>query len=232
VQVGSVLGITRYPVKSMGGESLERVGVTPRGLHGDRAWAIYTADGGIGSGKTSRRFRRVDGLLELHSRLRGDVPVIAFPDGSTAVATDPDTERRLSALLGRPLAVRAETTVPHHDEAPVHVLTTASLRHLGDLLGEPVDPRRLRANLLLDVDRAGFAEDAWKGGRLRIGDTVVLALGDGMPRCAMVNAAQPALPHESRMLKLIAHANDLKLGLQAAVARPGEIATGDPVLLA
>src|SRR5829696_2512561 len=181
----------------MGGESLQRVAVTPRGLYGDRVWAVYTTDGGIGSGKTSRRFRRIDGLLELRSRLRGDVPVIVFPDGSTEAVGHPETDRRLSALFGQPLAVRTETTVPHHDEAPVHVLTTASLRHLGMLLGEPVDPRRLRANLLVDVDRAGFAEDAWTGRRLRIGDTVVLALGDGMPRCAMVNAAQPALPHES-----------------------------------
>jgi len=50
VLVGTVLSLARYPVKSMGGESLERVAMTPRGLAADRAWAVYTADGGIGSG--------------------------------------------------------------------------------------------------------------------------------------------------------------------------------------
>ena len=31
----------RYPVKSMGGERLESVNVTDRGLAGDRAFALY-----------------------------------------------------------------------------------------------------------------------------------------------------------------------------------------------
>ena len=30
----------RYPVKSMGGESLDRVDVGPRGVVGDRRWAL------------------------------------------------------------------------------------------------------------------------------------------------------------------------------------------------
>jgi uncharacterized protein YcbX len=47
----------------MGGEGLDRADITPRGVAGDRQWAVRTPDGGIGSGKTTRRFRRVDGLL-------------------------------------------------------------------------------------------------------------------------------------------------------------------------
>jgi uncharacterized protein len=230
VQVGSVLAITRYPVKSTGGEPLRRAEVTPRGLAGDRVWAVYTPDGGIGSGKTSQRFRRVDGLLDLRSRLGPGGPVVELPDGGEVAVGDPDIDRRLSEVLGRPVAVRAEGAVPHHDDCPVHLVTTASLRRLGRLLGEPVDPRRLRANLLVEVDGEGFAEDGWTG-RLAVGAEVVLTLGPGMPRCVMVNAAQPGLPHDSRLLKLIAREHGLDLGLQAGVARTGTIAVGDPVVL-
>jgi uncharacterized protein YcbX len=45
-----VAELTRYPVKSMGPERLTEADVDLRGLLGDRTWAAYTEDGGIGSG--------------------------------------------------------------------------------------------------------------------------------------------------------------------------------------
>jgi len=60
--VGTVARLMRFPVKSLAGEELDTVDVEERGLAGDRWWAVHTADGGIGSGKTTRRFRRGDGL--------------------------------------------------------------------------------------------------------------------------------------------------------------------------
>jgi hypothetical protein len=38
--IGSVAGLWRFPVKSMRGERLEQVEITPRGLVGDRAYAL------------------------------------------------------------------------------------------------------------------------------------------------------------------------------------------------
>lgn len=49
--------IRRYPVKAMGGESLESVAVDARGLAGDRAYAVVDADGKLATGKHSQRFR-------------------------------------------------------------------------------------------------------------------------------------------------------------------------------
>lgn len=228
---GTVLSLARYPVKSMGGESLAQVAVTSRGVEADRVWAVYTADGGIGSGKTTQRFRRIDGLAMLTARMEDGRALIDFPDGITAPAGSPEADRRLSDLSGQPLSVRTETTAAHHDDCPVHVITTASLRRLEELLGEPVDLRRLRPNLLLDVDGVGFLENDWKGRDLRIGDEVVLRVTEGMPRCAMVNMAQPELAHDSRVLKLIAEHNGLDLGLQTTVVRGGQVRLGAPVRL-
>ncbi|WP_223836253.1 MOSC N-terminal beta barrel domain-containing protein [Streptomyces venezuelae] len=66
--MGVIERLWRYPVKSTGGERLQRVEVDERGLAGDRLFAVRDADGRFGSGKNTRRFRRMDGLLHLSSR--------------------------------------------------------------------------------------------------------------------------------------------------------------------
>jgi hypothetical protein len=77
---GRVAALIRYPVTSMAGEALTAADVGPRKLDGDRSWAGRTEDGGIGSGKTTRRYRRVDGLLGLAAApAEDDVPVSAPP---------------------------------------------------------------------------------------------------------------------------------------------------------
>ena len=232
---GRLAALTRYPVKSLGGEPVSRADVTVRGLAHDRTWAVYTADGGIGSGKTTRRFRRVNGLLRWTATASGDVPVVTAPDGRRWRADSAELSAALSEACGRPLALRTETDVPHHDDAPVHVLTTASLRTLGARLGGPVDPRRFRANLLVDVDlEAGgdatdWPEDAWVGRTLTAGD-VVLRLTAPMPRCVMVNAEQAEVPEDRRVLRSLAD-RGVHLGLMAEVLTPGRVRVGDRVVV-
>ena len=226
---GRVGALLRYPVKSMGGEELAEVEVEHRGLAGDRAWAVYTDDGGIGSGKSTRRFRRVDGLLDWRAELDGTEPVIASPAGERCGVDDAGA--RLSAALARPLAVRPESDVPHHDESPVHLLTTASLRGLGELLGGPVDVARFRPNVVLDVPGEGFPEEGWVGRELALGDDVVLRLGRGMPRCVMVGLPQADLDKDKRILRTLAQERDLAFGLQASVVRGGTVRRGDPAHL-
>jgi uncharacterized protein YcbX len=224
--VGALL---RYPVKSMAGEDVTEVDVQHRGLAGDRAWAVYTDDGGIGSGKSTRRFRRVDGLLDWRARLDGTEPVITAPTGERYGVAEAGA--RLSVALDRPLAVRAEGDVPHHDESPVHLLTTASLTSLGDLLGGPVDVARFRPNVVLDVPGPGFPEDAWVGRELALGDDVVLQLGPGMPRCVMVGLSQADLGKDKQILRTLAQERELAFGLQAAVVHGGTVRVGDRAVL-
>ncbi|GAB7192271.1 hypothetical protein NUM3379_29800 [Kineococcus sp. NUM-3379] len=229
------------------GEALSRAEFTTR-VRGDRCWAVYTEDGGIGSGKNSTRFRRVDGLLSLRARLGGTggdggrgsgsgaggpdaVPVVELPDGRRLRADDPQAPAVLGGLLGRPLELRPETTVPHHDDSPVHVVTTAALRRLSALLGAPVDPVRFRANVVVDVPGEGFPEDSWPGRELRLGGDVVLRLTEPMPRCVMVSAAHGDLPRDPRVLRTLGQVHDVEFGLQAEVVRGGHVALGDAASL-
>ncbi len=226
---GRVGALLRYPVKSMAGEELAEVELVHRGLVGDRAWAVRTEDGGIGSGKTTRRFRRIDGLLEWRAGLDGGVPIVYRPTGERCSVEE--AAARLSAATGRTLTIEAEGDVPHHDESPVHVLTTASLRALGDLLGSLVDVARFRPNVVLDVDGPGFPEDDWTGRELAVGDEVVLRLGSGMPRCAMVGLPQGDLGKDKTILRTLAQERDLMLGMQASVVHGGTLRVGDPAVL-
>jgi uncharacterized protein YcbX len=173
----------------------------------------------------------VPGLLDVPAR----TPAQGVPEldlGGWRPVDDPDTATRLSARLGQPLVLRAEADVPHHDDCPVHVVTTATLRHVQDGYGEHLDAGRFRANVLVAADGSGFVEDDWIGRELHLGE-VVLAIGPGMPRCVMVDMGHGAagLPEAAGLLRLLGQVHDVDLGIQAHVVRPGRVRVGDVVRL-
>ena len=101
MKLGEISEIRRYPVKSMGGERLDAVELAPRGLPGDRAWAVRDeVRGGI------RGAKKIPALMRLASRYvkapadEGSGPAeIRLPDGSTIETGAPDVNDRLSEAL-------------------------------------------------------------------------------------------------------------------------------------
>ncbi|WP_018352665.1 MOSC domain-containing protein [Longispora albida] len=227
-----LLEIRRFPVKSLLGEQVTESGVGDRGLTGDRLWAVRDEDGKFGSGKNTRRFRRMPGLFGLRGLHTGGEPEVEFPDGRRFAASDPAGHAALSETVGRKVTVTREAEVLHHDDGPVSVITTAGLRQLGEVLGEPVDPLRFRANLVIGTPGTGYPEDTWPGQALRIGSGVVLRVQKPMTRCVMVDFAQDHLPEHGRILKAVAEDHSLLFGVWATVERPGHLTIGDPVELA
>ncbi len=229
--VGRVGRLRRYPVKSLLGEELDRVHVERRGLSGDRLWSVRDPDGKLGSGKSSRRFRAMDGLLELSARYDGDTPVLELADGRTVRGDDPDVDVALSAHVGRGVTLGREAEVSHFDDGPVHLVTTSSLRALERAHGSPVDVRRLRPNVVVETAGDGFVEDDWVGRRVALGADVVLEITATMPRCVMVTLAQRDLPADRGLLQSVTGANDMSVGVVADVVRSGALAVGDEVRL-
>ncbi len=230
--VGEVSSIYRYPVKSLVGETLTRADIELRGLLGDRLWCVRDADGKFGSGKSTRRFRKMEGLLDLVASYDDQVPVIRFPDGRTLRGDDPEVHAALSAHVGRAVTLAHEEGVSHFDDGPIHVLTQASADSLGQAHGHPVDVRRLRPNLVVrTTERAGFVEDSWVGRRIAVGDDVVLAVRAPMPRCVMLNLPQKDLPPDEGLLRSATEANGADIGIVADVVTPGVVEVGDPVTL-
>lgn len=219
--------IRRFPVKSMLGEVVAAADVGERGLTGDRLWAVRDADGKFGSGKNTRRFRRMPGLFDFRAHTAEPAPVVEMPDGRRYSAGDPAGHRAVGELLGRPVTLTPEASVPHHDEGPVSLLTTASLRALSQLSGGEVAPLRFRANLLIDGAGDGFPEDTWPGRRLRVGADVVLRIVRPLTRCVMIDMAQDGAVARNDLLKTLAAHHRMTLGVMATVERPGRIADGD-----
>ena len=112
---GSVVSLWRYPVKSMQGEKLDVSPIGPRGLAGDRAYALIDMQTGhVGSAKRPRQW---PGLFECHAAfveepVDGAVPpaLITLPDGSKIRTDDAAIDECMSDLVGHP--VRLEATAP------------------------------------------------------------------------------------------------------------------------
>ncbi len=152
---GTAIRLWRYPVKSMLGEECEFLAVDARGVEGDRLFAVRDADGKFGSGKTTRRFRRIDGLFGFRAVYDGAVPRVTFPDGRNLRGDDPEIHLALSNHLAQPVTLAREASISHLDAGPIHLLTTASLAWLRTVLPDAqVDERRFRPNVLIDVPGA------------------------------------------------------------------------------
>ena len=203
--------------------------VEARGCAGDRLWSVRDPDGRLGSGKNTRRFRRMDGLLELSAEYDGDVPVVLFPDGRRVRGDDPAVDAALSEHVGRPVSLTREESVSHFDEGPVHLVTTAALRAVERAHGHPVDWRRCRANLLVEWPGEGLVEHGWVGGELTVGTEVTLRVRGTMPRCLTVDAAQEDLTRDGRLLQTITDLSGGLLGVVADVVRGGVVSEGAPV---
>lgn len=231
--VGSVAEVWRYPVKSVLGERVPDVGVDARGLAGDRLWAVVDDDGKLGSGKSSTRFRKLEGLLDLAAAVPpgSDVPEITWSDGRRRAVGDPGLDDDLSALAGRRVRVLREGEVEHHDDGPVHLLTTASLRWLGGLLGHAVPVARFRPNLVVDTPGLeGTPEQDWVGREVRVGE-VVLRVVQPMPRCVMTTMAQADLEADPLVLRTLTERAGADFGVLLEVVAPGRVSVGDEVRL-
>ena len=228
--LGIVARLWRYPVKSMLGEPCEYLDVNARGVEGDRLFAIRDANGKFGSGKSTRRFRQIDGLFRFQAVYDGNVPVIRFPDGRRMRGDRPDMHAMLSHTLGQPVTLAREAGISHLDAGPVHLLTTAALTWLRAAVpAVAADERRFRPNLLIDVPGDTQIERCWLGKMLSVGEEVRLRVSGATERCGMVALAQADLPDDVRILKCMAQEAALHFGVYAEVLVPGRITRGDSV---
>jgi uncharacterized protein len=228
-------------VKSVGGEQVESSWIDGRGLLGDRVWAVQDSDGKLGSGKHSRRFKRME-LLELSAcypagpspDLIGP-PVLAGPDGTRYPVGDGSADAFLRQRTGLPgVRVRRDTGISHFDEVSISLIGTATLRWLAlELAGVRVDARRFRPNLVVRTEQP-FAEESWLGRTVAIGtgaSAVQVVFDRVLERCVMVGMAQRDLADSSEVLRRLAKrdGHPLCLAIGGQVMTAGTVQVGDPV---
>ena len=230
-----VAEIWRYPVKSLQGERLDSALVTPTGIEGDRRFAIYDLETGLGL-----TARRVPELLFAHARLHDDGEVVmTLPDGSTAADDD-----ALSAWLGRPVALRSadenisrryenpsdfehETAAPWNAfegaDAAFHDSANARVSLVSTTTIDVWDRRRFRPNILLD----GEGEEHLVGSPVTLGDAI-LDVGVQIKRCVMTTRPQPGgIDRDLDVLRTIARERHAHLAVGAVVAQTGIVRVGD-----
>lgn len=228
--VGAVSEAWYYPVKSLGGHVVPALHLDARGVIGDRAFAVYGTDGKIGSGKSTRRFRRMDGLLECSVDVdEAGALWLRAPTGGPIAIPSAEADAALSDLVGEAVRVEPERTVAHFDAGALHILSTSSLEWLADRLGGAVPAARFRPNLVIQTpDAPPHVEDGWVGRRLAVGGAV-LEITAPTERCVMVTMPQPGLATDERILRLLARERDACFGVYASVVVPGTVRLGDPI---
>ncbi|MBI4482443.1 MAG: MOSC domain-containing protein [Acidobacteria bacterium] len=116
VRMGSVVSLSRYPVKSMMGEELNAADVTERGLLGDRAYALVDpSNGKVASAKNPRKWARLFDFWAAFvepPRTGSRIPPvrITLPDGTMVTSGQSDLSQILSNALGREVVLG--TTAP------------------------------------------------------------------------------------------------------------------------
>ena len=225
---GRVAALHRYPVKSLAGEAVDTLDCDQRGFVGDRLWSVRTAAGKIGSGKNTRRFAAVDGLLHIRARLCGDGVELDLPDGRRCAVDDRDAASWVSAYVGQPVTLARESTVSHFDDGPASLLALASVAALSAETGADIDPSRFRANILLEGMTA-LAEDGLVGQLLTIG-TAVFEVTMRSTRCVMVDMSTADLPEQHGNLLAVGRMNDACLGVIARVVQAGRVSVGDALV--
>ncbi len=76
----------------------------------------------------------------------------------------------------------------HFDETPVSLVGTATLAHCEERYGVRADPRRLRANVVVETEEP-FVEETWLGQHLILGG-VTLRPDKRITRCRTIDLDQ------------------------------------------
>lgn len=225
-----VVGLWRYPVKSLLGEALDASEVAVTGFPGDRAFGIV--DVATGKVLTARREPRL--LFAAASWHDGEVDI------RTSEGEHLDSDAALSVWIGRPVRLVRAGSEGGVYESPADFenetdwvswqgpgrawhdssRTRVSLVSTGTLGSWA--PERFRSNVLLD----GADEDALVGKQVRLG-TAVLDVEKRIGRCVMVTRAQPGVEADRDVLRTIHREREGNLAIGALVAEEGHVAVGD-----
>ena len=204
--------IWRYPVKSMGGETLTTAPLSAQGVHGDRIVQVFDRNRRLVTSRTH------PALLGHRATLGSDdQPAIDAYDWRTVEA-----QAFITGVVGDG-AQFGQLDDHQFDILPLLVATDGALAAFGR------DPRRLRPNLVIGgVD--GLAEREWEGRRLQIGDALV-QLDDLRGRCVMTTFDPESQAKDPGVLRDILNRFGGTLCLNASVVTPARIDVGDPVTL-
>ncbi|HEY9846883.1 MAG TPA: MOSC domain-containing protein, partial [Candidatus Caenarcaniphilales bacterium] len=114
------------------------------------------------------------------------------------------------------------------DREPVHIslVSQASLRHLSELIGQPIDSRRFRPNLVLEGVPA-WTEMDWIGHKFQLG-TAQLVIEAPINRCWNIDVNPETGEQDIPIFSLLQkHLGHRQTGVLAKIITSGTVAVGD-----
>lgn len=203
--------IWRYPVKSMGGEKLERAWVGALGIAGDRIVQVVNERGRVVTSRTHPR------LLGHHATLDAS----GEPRIDNLRWTEPAVLAQVVDIVGPGARLIRDESAERFDVLPLLVASDGAIQAFGH------DGRRLRPNIVVGGVE-GLAEREWPGKDLRIGK-VLIQIQDLRMRCVMTTFDPDTQQQDRDVLKEIVRKFGGKLALNCCVIEGGEIRVGDEV---
>ena len=226
-EVGRLVGLWRYPVKSMASEALESVEVGWHGLAGDRRWAFVR--GGLERSGFPWMTIREDAAMWRYlprfvdpARPDASRTVVRTPAGAELDVVDP----ALAASLGEGVRVIKQNRGVF-DAMPLSLITTQAIGELEGLVGRELAVQRFRPNLLVESSER---EDAWVGRVLRVGG-MEMRVDQRDERCVVVNVDPVSGERDPSVLKTLARERSTCIGVYGSVVTLGRVTVGDTVTL-
>ena len=237
MKIGTLVGLNRFPVKSMRSETLERAEVTWNGLHGDRQYAF------VNSANRSR-FPWLTGRdlfpLVLHTA-RYEAPEaprtspvrVVAPDGWEGPLDDPELTARLSRAAGEEVHL-IQMSRGTFDLMPLSVVTEGTDAAIAQAHGSSVGLGRFRINLVIRTEDPSMRETDWFGSTLVIGEgpgAVRLRTDAPVLRCAMVTIDPSTAVQDVSVLRTVAQDFANCVGAYCTPETIGTIELGAPIWL-
>ncbi|WP_435771888.1 MOSC domain-containing protein [Nocardioides sp. SYSU DS0651] len=251
----SVVEVGLTPVKGTRHQRRAEVVLDEHGPVGDRAFCVVDVE----RRKVLRTVQHRT-LLAMTAAWDGEVLALEMPGvGRVAAPARPTGERvvcdywgrsvahdltdgphseLLSDVLGKPVRLAASPRGGVVYGAPVSILTTASLRDLGDRTGrtdllETVS--RFRMTMVVDAGDEPYVEDGWFGRKLGLGEATVVVEAP-VPRCGVIDLAPATGAKDGSLLKALAGyrpstGGEPWFGVDARVVTPGRLRPGDPLVV-
>ncbi len=243
----TVSGLYRFPVKSLLGESLDTVSLSPEAIFpGDRKFAIVHKTSAWDSTAPDWRpktdfvnLSRVEKLASLQALLDHDMRPEICRAGKRVVGGDLASsagraviEQFLSAFLGDVangpfrLAQAGENSLTDVPAPFVSLINIESARCLERMVRQPVDPARFRGNIVLEGLPA-WGEFDLIGEEIVIG-TARLKVEERIGRCAATDVNPRTARRDLNIVRTLSEAlGHTDMGIYASVKQPGTIRLGD-----
>ncbi|RXH55786.1 MOSC domain-containing protein [Granulicella sibirica] len=230
--IGRVASVTRYPVKSMAGEVVGRGYLNEHGLEHDRLYAFESSGAPAGMLRLTGKERRE--MLRYRPRVLTDSAVaVLTPSGDSYRVDSAEMLAYLrDNIAGANRILLTLEATPQTDVRPLSLLSIETVEALSSELGEAVDARRFRANLMVSMEGGAYAEDGLVERVIQIGSEARVMVRERTPRCRFVtydpDAPEVGEPMFS-MMKMLERQHQGRVGVYASVVRVGWVESGDEI---